>query len=170
MFNIFIQGLKDGEHGIDMQVPVEDVPDMFEEYFGIINLKGSLRRIGNRFTLFAEADCDAKMICDISLEEFTETINVEVNLSFMLDEKRESGRNKEKQSEGIKISSDGKYADIADEIREVFAVSLPMKRVAPRYREKDFKEIFPEYDADTNDSDKGTIDDRWEPLRKIISN
>jgi len=176
MFNIFIQGLKDGEHQVEMEVPVEEVPEMFGEYFGIINLKGKLKKIGNRFTLFANADCMAKMICDMTLEEFTEKIQVEVNLSFVAENKHDAaGKQPTSESKreasvvGIKISSDGKFADIADEIREIFAVSLPMKRVAPQYRDKNFEEIFPEYDSEKNTA-SDIIDERWAPLKKINSN
>jgi len=172
MFNLFIQGLSDGEHEINMQVPVSDIPEMFEEYFGQINLKGRLKKIGNRFTLFSEADCQAKMICDISLEEFTELIKVEVNLTFIADSKQEN-RETSKDKDyiyGVKVSADGKYADISGEIREIFAVSLPMKRIAPPFRGKDFKEIHPEYDPEISGSGPKKIDERWAPLAKINSN
>ncbi|MFH1049697.1 MAG: DUF177 domain-containing protein [bacterium] len=178
MFNIFIQGLKDGEHDVDMLVPVEDVPEMFGEYFGMINLKGRLKKIGNRFTLFARAASQAKMICDMTLEEFTETIMVDVNLSFVVENKlAENSRrqiaerqNKKQETEGVRVSADGKYADISGEIREIFAVSLPMKRIAPKYRDKELKEIFPEFDAGNDEPEPDFIDERWAPLKKINNN
>ena len=170
MFNLFIQGLKDGEHEIESEVPVEEIPEMFSEYFGIVKLKGKLKKIGNRFALFAKAECQAKMVCDITLEDYTETIKVEVNLSFKTEikpEKLELNKNKV-DGDCIKISPDGKYVDIAEEIREIFAVSLPMKRIAPKYRGKEFSELFPEYDANSVEGELGNIDDRWAPLKKKI--
>ncbi len=178
MFNIFIQGLNDGEHKVDMQVPVEEVPEMFEEYFGEISLKGKLKKIGSRYTLFAVAQCNARMMCDISLEEFIETINVEVNLSFVAESKQTSDsrrqatvkKNEKQEPVGVELSADGKYADIAGDIREIFAVNLPMKRVAPEFRDKDFKEIFPEYTSEANNPKSDLVDERWAPLNKINSN
>ena len=170
MFNIFIQGLNDGEHEIDMQVSVSEVPEMFEEYFGNINLKGKLKKIGSRFTLFAQADCRAKMVCDISLEDFTEIINVDVNLTFIADSKHEKREWKKEETEGVKVSGDGKYADISGEIREIFAVNLPMKRISPKYCQKEFKELYPEFDPEKNGTNPYFFDERWAPLKKIISN
>jgi uncharacterized metal-binding protein YceD (DUF177 family) len=171
MFNLFIQGLKDGEHEIESEVPVEEIPEMFSEYFGIVKLKGKLKKIGNRYALFAEAECQAKMVCDITLEDFTETIKVEVNLSFKTELKPDKSESSKKKEEAvIKISPDGKYADIAEEIREIFAVSLPMKRIAPKYRGKEFSEIFPEYDANSVEGEVSNVDDRWAPLKKININ
>ncbi len=172
MVGIFKQGLKDGEYEIDMDFPVNEVPEMFEEYFGNIHLEGKLRKFGGRYSIIIEADCMAKMICDRSLKEFTEEISVNVKLAFITD-----GTLRQAQDEGTKdiskeivIHADDKYIDITNEVREIFAIGLPMKRIAPEYRTKNFSELYPEYSSRNNNGNSVNIDERWIPLMKLKNN
>jgi uncharacterized metal-binding protein YceD (DUF177 family) len=167
MIRIFIQGIKDGEYNIDMDTDVSEVPDILEEFFGNIHIEGKLKKFGSRFTLIAEAECSAKLICDRSLKEFVEEIPVEIKLSFIANPLKSPEINDETQE--IFFHPDDKYLDITEEVREIFAISLPMKRVAPEYRNKDLKDLYPEY-VKTDDNISGDIDDRWAPLKNLISN
>jgi len=125
MFRIYIQGMKDGDYEIDMKLPVSEVPGMFEEYFGKIKLEGKLRKLGSRYSLEADAECEAKLVCDRSLKEYIEVIDAPVRLSFVTDTVHK-GNYDEASEEVIKV--DDKYLDITEEIREIFAVNLPMRR------------------------------------------
>jgi uncharacterized metal-binding protein YceD (DUF177 family) len=166
MIKIFIQGLKDGEYDIDIESPVSEVPDMFEEFFGNIHVEGKLRKFAGRFTFIAEVECLAKLICDRSLTEFEENIETDIKLSFKADGYKTNDSVSE--TEEILFNPDDKYLDITNEIREILIISLPMKRVAPEYRKKDFSEIFPDYTV--KKAEVGMIDDRWEALKKLRNN
>lgn len=165
MINLFIQGIKDGEHNVEMDVPVEEVPDMFPEYIGNIHIDGKLRKIGNRYSFVAEADCNAKLICDRSLKEYIEEINVDIKLSFIVSSVNGLQSSPDKE---IVINPDDKNIDISSEVREIFGVSLPMKRVAPEYRNVDFEDLFPEYSAERVQKINDSFDERWAPLKKLI--
>lgn len=166
MIKIFIQGLKDGEYDIDIESPANDVPEMVEEFFGNIHVEGKLRKFAGRFTFIAEVECLAKLICDRSLTEFEENIEADIKLSFKADGYKTNETDPE--TGVILFNPDDKYLDITDEIREILILNLPMKRIAPEYRKKDFSEIYPEYAVKTEE--EGILDDRWEALKKLRSN
>ncbi|MFC2130326.1 DUF177 domain-containing protein [Bacteroidota bacterium] len=172
MVGIFKQGLKDGEYEIDMDVPVNEVPEMFDEYFGNIHLEGKLRKFGGRYSVIIEADCMAKMICDRSLKEFTEEISVNLKQTFITEGiLRQTQADETKGiSREIVIHADDKYIDITNEVREIFAIGLPMKRIAPEYRTKNFSELYPEYSSGNSNENSVKIDERWIPLMKLKNN
>lgn len=162
-----MQGLKDGEYDIDLDIPVEEVPDLTEEFFGEIHIEGMLRKFAGRFTLVAEAEVQVKLICDRSLKEFIEDIEAVIKLSFKSAEYKSDSF--DENSEEIIFNADDKYLDITNEVREILTLSLPMKRVAPEYRKKDFSELYPEYSANGTEINE-IIDDRWAPLKNLSSN
>ena len=178
MIRIFIQGIKNGEHEVDMQVPVSEIRDFYPEFFGNIEIKGNLRKFGKRFTLNLSLACKAKLICDLSLKEFEETIEGNLKLSLLADSEMSRKLKIEKdeiaETEKNIISEDDKYIDITDEVREELIVRLPMRRVAPEYKEKSLKDIYPQYSSDANEDKKKTKkkepDERWAPLKKLKLN
>ncbi len=170
MIKIFIQGLEDGLHDVRMTEPISEVPDMYEEYFGEIKIEGGLRKLGGRYNLTGEASCMASLTCDLTLEEFDERITVDLNLAFIEGDNFEDEDEEEKEYDERVIGAEDKFLDITNDIRELFAVSLPMKKVAPKHRGKDFSDIYPEYSADKDKKDEDEIDDRWAPLKNLKNN
>lgn len=170
MINIFIHGLKDGEHPFDLIVPVEEVDDMFPEFIGNIEINGKIRVLGNRFTLFCTAKCNTRLICDISLKEFEHPVEVEFSISYHANTdlywlNKDSEKNSESE---IVIHEDLKEIDISTEIREQLALSLPMKRISPEYEGKSFEEIHPELFQIKEQEDNA--DERWSALKNIKLN
>ncbi len=165
MIKIFIQGLKDGNYDIELKVPVEEVPEINEEYFGNIKIKGKLIKLGKRFTFNGDTECSAKLICDRSLEEYIEEIYAKIELSFI---KKDFNNELKEEDDVIYYNDDDKFLDITKAIREIFAISLPMKRISPKYRNKSIEEIYPEYAKKLKESK--IIDDRWEVLKSLKIN
>jgi uncharacterized metal-binding protein YceD (DUF177 family) len=169
MLRIFIQGLKDGIYEINSECGVEEIDGMFDEFIDNVKVIGTLRIWGSRFALDMTATCNAKLLCDISLEEYIEPISAELKLSYIADEDLyRFGKDSDiaKAEERI-IHPDDKYIDITEEVRQELTVNLPMKRIAPEYRDKDIKEIYPKYTATEN----LTIEDaHWAELKKIKFN
>jgi uncharacterized metal-binding protein YceD (DUF177 family) len=175
MINIYIHGLKNGLYDIDLTVPVKEVKDMYPEFFGDIEVKGKLRIINRRYSFSGTAECQAKLICDISLTEFVENITTDINASFLADTNMFLQSNNEESDDNREhvIHEDDKYIDISLEVREELAVHLPMKKIAPEYRDKKFEEIFPEYSAEGKKKKKAKsdeIDDRWAALKNLKIN
>lgn len=176
MIRIDITGLKDGQREIEMNYPVEKVEGMFDEFFGEIEIDGIVKKTGNRFTISIGLFCKANLICDISAEEFTEEIETTLDLAFVANTERfYINKNIEKDQDQEKyIHDDDNYIDITKEVVEQLAVSLPMKRVAPAYRGKDFSDLHPEISADKadekrNEEDK-PVDERWSKLKNLKLN
>lgn len=168
MFRINIQGIKDGQYEIDLKTAVEDMPGLFPEYFGEARVKAKMRKIGNRYAITGKASCKAKMICDVSLQEYVDTIAVDISRAFFADSSlyEEKKLDDYEIGEEIVIRENDKYIDLTKNIKDLLSASLPMKRVAPEFRGKDFEEIFPEH---TMKNKKEEIDHRWDQLKKIIN-
>ena len=89
-------------------------------------------------------------------------------LIFAEQKKREIKPNEEKA-----LAEDEKYIDITEDIREEMIVHLPMKRIAPEYRGKNFEDIFPQLTGKKMKKKKNKdqeIDDRWSALKNIKLN
>lgn len=174
MLKVFIQGLKDGEYDIDLSGPVEKITEITEEFFGNIEFKGKLRKIGRRFAISGKAVCMAKMNCDLTLVEFEELIETEIKISYIAVDNllAHSEETNDKEINEYFISDDEKYIDLSQEIREELIVNLPMKRIAPENRNKSFDEIFPEFTGKKESkkiqkSKEELLDDRWAPLKNL---
>ncbi len=169
MIPIYIQGKKDGEYEIDLTVPVTNIENIFSEFFGNIRIIGIMRKLGNRYSIKLKAYCQASLVCDISLSNYDEMIETEIKCSYLANNELYWKRHQLVDIEEEKIiHEDSKYIDISNEIREQLAVNLPLKRVAPDYRDKNIEDIYPEYTQECNS--EGEIDLRWEPLKKIKFN
>ena len=170
MIKIFIQGLKDGKHKVKLNVPVETIPEMSAEFFGDVIIEGVFRKHHNRYAFECSVSCDARLICDLSVKEFEETIIFDYKTSFIKDTNMffgQQGRELREHEERA-VHNDDKYIDITEDIREELILHLPMKRIAPEFRDKNFEDIYPDY-ANKKISDKSeqNIDDRWSVLKNI---
>jgi len=170
MIKLFIQGLAEGSHPINQQLPVESIPEASEEFFGDVTIEGTLRRLGSHFSFKGTTRCMARLVCDRSLQEYNQeiTANLEIDAKYGTTPSKIDGRyvdNGEKV-----LSVEDKFIDITQDVREELAVSLPIKRLSPEYANKDFDEAFPEYSAKLHKrlkKQKGEIDERWQALEKL---
>jgi len=174
MIKIDIQGIKDGKYDIEISEPVKEVADISELFFGDISVSGKMMKYHNRFAIDCVVSCTAKLICDISVKEFDETIEFAFRNSYIadseifFDQKERDLRDNEERA----IHEDDKFIDITDEVREELEVHIPMKRIAPELRDKDFEDIHPEYSnkKDSTKKKNKEIDDRWGPLKNLKLN
>ncbi len=173
MIRIFIQGLKDGKHSVEIQAPVEEIPELSPEFFGNVSISGNFRKHQQRYTFVCKIICSVKLTCDLSLEEYEDTVEFQYRTSFIKDNSLyfdQKHRDIEEHEE-IAIHEDDKYIDITNDLREELIIHLPMKRISPRYKTKSFEELYPEYTGNKKQlkNDK-PIDDRWSALKKIKLN
>jgi uncharacterized metal-binding protein YceD (DUF177 family) len=172
MLKILVKGIKDGEYDIDISSPVSEIEGFFPEFFGDVRFRGKLRILGKRYTVEGIAECEAHLVCDLSLEEYTETISVQISSSFYANNELYfslKGISEElRETPEHIIHEDDKYIDISEDVRQELAIHLPMKRIAPHYRGKSFEDIYPQFFADTpkNAKNKET-DERWSALKKL---
>lgn len=181
MLKILIKGIRDGEYDINISSPVEEIEGIFPEFFGNVSFVGKLRILGKRFTVVGKAICNAHLVCDLSMEDYVEQIEVEIRSSFLANNElyySMAGINEElRESEEHIIHEDDKYIDLTEDIRQELALGLPMKRIAPKYRDKSFDDIYPQYSANKfiesmkqKKRKNQEIDERWSVLKKLKLN
>lgn len=174
MLKVRVHGIKDGLHEIDETADVSTIEDIFPEFIGQIELKGNLRKLGKRFSFSGTAECQALLLCDISLTEYREMIKTDIKISFIADTELYllQGENEYNEKDEYAIRDDEEYCDLTKEVCEQLSLKLPMKRIAPNLRDKKFEEIYPELAADSENAGKKEeqLDDRWAALKKLKLN
>ncbi|PKL86843.1 MAG: hypothetical protein CVV22_01775 [Ignavibacteriae bacterium HGW-Ignavibacteriae-1] len=171
MLKLDISGMADGEYEFTLVEPVSKLNSPFEEFVGDVHFEGTVRKLGHRYNLKAELKGTARLICDRSLIEFDELIESELFMSFIADTKAflELTGQEHKHNEVI-IREDYKYIDVSPYVMESLALELPLKRIAPEFRDKELKEIFPEVADKLREENENDIDDRWSKLKNIKIN
>ncbi len=172
---IRVQGLAEGLHNLDEQVDCSAIDGMFQEFFGNIRLSGTIQKIRTQFVLRCILECSANLVCDRSGEDYQEVVTAPFDITYIADTERFLLQQKEYDPEPpIYIRSDDRFIDISEEVRQVLALALPMKRVAPQYREVDLSDILALNSIESGaaniaqDKQHSTIaDDRWSALRNI---
>ncbi|MBL7999422.1 MAG: hypothetical protein JNL32_12400 [Candidatus Kapabacteria bacterium] len=171
MLRIPIQGLGDGNYPFDIQSGAADVEGLYPEYSGDVRVTGELSKIGKRVTLSAVATASAVLVCDYSLNEFTEEITAPIAMSFVFDTGLYLLRRDEQHDDTYEVHvlrEDETYLDITLEVAQELSVLLPLKRVSPEYRNKEAKDIInDEHLLRDTETTPMTDDDRWSALKSI---
>lgn len=170
MTKIEIQGIKDGVRDIAMSAGADEIEGLPEEFNGKIEITGQLRKLGKRFTFTGELEGTARLVCDRTLVEYDETIKSNISVSFIVDGPAAKKGLEIQDGEDIPIRDEDKTIDLAGEIRQQLILALPMKRIAPEYRDKELNEIFPEIVTDNNEDAQSEVDERWAALKNIKLN
>jgi len=167
MIKIYVKGLKDGLHDVELSEPVNAVPDISEEFFGNIEVTGKLRILGNRFNFTGKVVCSANLICDRTLKEFVQIIEAEFSAAYIVNTSGSAIDDFVQEEKERILSKEEKYIDITDDVREVLILNVPMKKIAPDVNDMEFEDIYPEYSAKKN---KKIDEDRWSALKNIKIN
>ncbi|MBI3260182.1 MAG: DUF177 domain-containing protein [Ignavibacteriae bacterium] len=167
MLKIPIQGLKDGSSDISLTSDVSEMGVIFPEFFGKITLSGILSKFGKRYTFTGKAVCNSNLICDRSLEEYTEEITAPITVSYLADTEVFLLQDPASDENVYIIREDEPFIDLSVEVCEELALNLPMKRIALQYRDKELKDIIPDI---TEAGEEQKIDERWSALKNIHLN
>lgn len=116
-----------------------------------------------------------EQICDRSLDEYDEPVDTRQTMLLKFGD-----HNEELSDEIELIERNTATINVARYIFEFISLSLPMKRLHPRFRDEDDDEddetqngkVIYRSDAETNDDEEiqPKIDPRWEALRKLSDN
>ena len=167
---VSIKGLVDGTYPVELVAQVQQIEHIFPEFTGELRITGTLRKYGKRFLFDLTARTSAELLCDVSGEEFTETIVAECSLEYIANTQLTLLKTEDADREPpFYIRDDEPNIDITEEIRQELAVSVPLKRVSPKYRDKEFMDIFPHYADNLSTSTEAApkVDDRWAALKNI---
>lgn len=166
-----IAGFHGGSRDVDITIPAQNVPAIGAQFNGVITVTGTMRRVGNRIYVDVMVESPAELECDRSLTLYTEVIQRHVALVYEVDsdlalEQRDADLS-EVEIRGI--APDRQWIDLTDDVRQELLLGLPMKRVAPEYRDQELTELYPSL---LNGSSDASIpsDDRWDALRKLRGN
>ena len=171
MISLDIVGLREGNHPFTIQSTAQDIPHLPVEYTGLITVEGVLQKHGRRYTIDATASGIAHFVCDRSLEEFDEEISAELSLSYVVDPAlaaEQAGKVQEMDEEVIRgIREEDKRIDITEDVRQVLAVAIPLRHVAPAYRDVPLEELHPALAPKPRGNDNEPVDDRWDALKNL---
>lgn len=166
MLTIFIRGLDNGVHPVNLSTPAEEIPYIFPEFSGNVVVKGEIRKLANKYFIEGVAECTARLQCDRSGEDYTDVIETPISLAYIANtEMYLLKRDEPDPEQPYYIHEDDKEIDITDEVRQELAIHLPMKRIAPAYRNADINQLYPSA-ADTASEEK-VVDERWAKLKNL---
>lgn len=169
MITLPIQGMQDGRVPFDITVPASDIPDLSAEFVNDLTIVGTLSRSGRRFTVRADVNTTATLVCDRSLEDFAEPMHVPLDLVFVVDTAAaiaRQGLELDIDDGPIPIRDDAKVLDLTDIIRQELVVHLPMRRVAPQYRDADIVTLYAPPQEEQPEQDTPSSD-TWAALRGL---
>lgn len=165
MLKIHIQSLGDSGRDFSLEVEAEKLPKLFDEFFGSVVVDGHVKVHSDRFSITGKAKGKAKLECDLSLKEYEEEIEAE----FQLTARRGLIEESEEDNDTIYISDDDTYIDISEIVGETLSLAIPMKRIAPEFRDKELKDIHPDR-AEESEENNSPGKDTWAALKKIKLN
>ena len=155
MLNIRIHGISDGTHKIELSAPSKVVPYMFPEFFGDVRVSGELTKSGRRYKFTGKATCKANLVCDISATDYVEEIQTDLMLALIIDTELYFEQKKDiiDYDKEVALHEDDEYFDISELVKDELAVSLPMRRIAPEFKNKSFADLYTESTNPASDFD-----------------
>jgi len=163
VFQVNIPSLKIGHHQFQYEI-TDAFFTQFED--GLVD-KGNgkveldLKLSETMMVLDFNLDLEVELVCDRSLDAFYYPIKKKEELIVKF------GETDEELSEDLIVISEGvQILDVAPYIQEYIGLSIPMKKLHPRYDGQDTPPLIYQSVEDEEES-KETIDPRWEALKKL---
>lgn len=166
-FNIDIIKLKEGSHDYQFEIGNSFFEafegDLVENGSGLVNL--TLEKSERLIELNFDLDLKVGLLCDRSLDPFDHNIKESKGLILKFGEEEE-----EIDDEISIIPIDKQRINVAQYIYEYIGLSIPMKRLHPRFDEDDDTDELIYSSDEEKESDKSNdeaIDPRWQKLRDL---
>ena len=165
-FKVNIIGLSQKAHHFDFELD-----DGFFKVYGTSLLDGGRFSAGitidKRETLIEvnfQIRGVARLVCDRSLEPFDFPLEIQRMILFKYGEEE-----KELSDEIVLITRKKVSLDIGQYLFELIVVSLPMKRLHPKFQNETLQEseIQLVYSSPVKTNEEEPIDPRWEKLKKL---
>lgn len=167
---VSIKGLQDGKYPVELSAEAEKIEYIFPEFTGTLTVEGILRKHGKRFLFDLTAVVPARLLCDVSGEEYQEIVTATLSLEYVADTHLALLKADDNDGEPpFYIRDDATSINITDEIRQELVVMLPLKRISPKYRDKEFIDVFPDFaeQAEKEAAHEANVDPRWAALQSI---
>ena len=167
---IQISGLREGKHSFQFMLDLRFSDAFSADFFSNPNLKAEIQLDVSETILKAEIQLsgDVELVCDRSLETFRRNVSETVVHFYKYGEEEQ-----ELSDELDVISPERISLDFDQLIYDIVALSLPQKKVHPKFEEEeeegeDFTEgrlIYSSSDEVINDKDER--DSRWDILKNL---
>lgn len=168
---IKISGLKDGNHSFHFSLDTRFLEDFSRTFFDLPVLSVDIDLLISETMLKADVKIqgEVQLICDRSLDTFSHRIDESVTHFFKFGEEE-----KELSDELEVISKERVKIDIDQLVYDTVALSLPSKKLHPRFRSDDDQEgddegiIVYSSEPQEEEADKtDKVDPRWEKLKDL---
>lgn len=172
-YDINIQGLEEKVHTFEFEGDDKFFGAFEQSFITKGNFKAIVRLNKNSALIQLDFDITAnvELTCDRSLELFDEEVQVEEKYIYKFGDRYEEITD---EIEMIPYGAD--TINIAQHIYDFIGISLPMKKLHPRFRDEDIEEegllvYTSEKEEETTDKPKEQeIDPRWAALNKLRMN
>ncbi len=172
-YDINIQGLEEKVHTFEFEGDDKFFGAFEQSFITKGNFKAIVRLNKNSALIQLDFDITAnvELTCDRSLELFDEEVQVEEKYIYKFGDRYEEITD---EIEMIPYGAD--TINIAQHIYDFIGISLPMKKLHPRFRDEDIEEegllvYTSEKEEETTDEPKEQeIDPRWAALNKLRMN
>ncbi|SOE22342.1 Uncharacterized metal-binding protein YceD, DUF177 family [Spirosomataceae bacterium TFI 002] len=166
-YRIFIQGLEQKTHEFEFEGG-DSLFKAFQEedaYDGDFVAKVILDKNSTMLVLNFEINATLNLVCDRSLEPYSETFNITEKYIFKF------GDEAEVVSDDMEVILYGaSEINIAQHIFDFIALAVPIKKLHPSLRSSDSGEDeFVIYEGKEEDEEQAKIDPRWEGLAGLKS-
>ena len=159
MFLINIKGLGNGKHKIELDPQIIE-NDKFPEISNEIIISGSLYILDERIIFNGKVKTELNLVCDLSLENYTETVDFDFKINVI-----QNSNDSEIDDLNSIIMKDENSFNITDYIMEEIAIRIPMKKVSPKYKNKNINDIYPEINKDS-----ALENNNWAKLKNLKLN
>ncbi len=107
-----------------------------------------------------EFDGEVKLTCDRSLDEYWQSLSGSYSILFKEGAQEES---EDAQMSVRRLDISGNIINIKHEVRDTVLLSIPLRKIHPRY----FDENGELMDLEVQTQDNPEMDSRWEALKKL---
>ena len=165
-----MSGLKDGNHEFLFSLDSGFLEEFSRAFFDLPQLSVRVNLLTSETMIKADVKIEGKveLICDRSLDSFSHEMNESVTHFYKFGEEE-----KELSDELEIISKERVYIDLDQLIYDTVALSLPSKKLHPRFQldnEDDETDGVIVYSSDLSGEETGpteTIDPIWEKLKDL---
>jgi uncharacterized metal-binding protein YceD (DUF177 family) len=150
MIKLRVIGIEKGEY---QQEWLLDGTKFFEEDYefdGEIEVNTKVHYDGLKYKLSFDFYGELESICDISGEEFLEEIEGEYEVYFKITS---TGIQFVNQEDENLFELDDNIIEIDDLVRQEMILAIPLKRISPKYKDKEFSDLHPELTKDEQKAD-----------------
>lgn len=112
-------------------------------------------------------DSEVKLICDRSLEPYTQPIEADYEVVFKVDVEEET---EDENGAVRRFNFSSNTLNIEDEVRDTILLNVPIKKLHPKFLDEEGnpKEFDTKQFGDVPEDDEGEkMDPRWEKLKEL---